>query len=94
MTPALVTITVAACASTPDVEPNPYTADQIVRLLRGAVAPDRILHDAARECISFELTPATAQQLLDAGATQDFVDELSRVCRLAPARALSSSRGS
>lgn len=86
MTLLPIPLSLAACASAPAIAPNPYTADQIVRLLRGAVSHERILHDARRECIAFEITPAIEQELASAGATPEFVTALADVCRTAPSR--------
>jgi hypothetical protein len=75
---------VAGCAARPPAPGNPYTADQVVRLLRGAVSPDRILYDAARECIAFRVTPELRAQLAEAGAPATFADSLNALCYLAP----------
>jgi hypothetical protein len=42
-----------SCAARASAPPNPYTVDQIERLLRGGVHPEKILADARRECIAF-----------------------------------------
>lgn len=74
----------AGCASRPAYEPNPYSADQIVRLLRGAVSPERILHDAGRECISFRITSDVQALLADAGAPASFTEALRSTCYRPP----------
>lgn len=70
----------AGCASRPEYEPNPYSADQIVRLLRGAVSPERILHDANRECISFRITTDVEASFTEAGAPSSFTEALRATC--------------
>lgn len=77
----------AGCASQPAYEPNPYSADQIVRLLRGAVAPERILYDAGRECISFRVTPDVQNLFAEAGAPASFTEALRSTCYRAPRQA-------
>jgi hypothetical protein len=74
----------AGCALQPAYEPNPYSADQIVRLLRGAVSPERILHDAGRECISFHITSDVESLLSDAGAPASFTEALRSTCYRPP----------
>jgi hypothetical protein len=70
----------AGCASQPAYERNPYSADQIVRLLRGAVSPERILHDANRECISFRITTEVETSFTEAGAPASFAEALRATC--------------
>lgn len=77
----------AGCASQPAYEPNPYSADQIVRLLRGAVSPERILYDASRECISFRVTPDVETLFAEAGAPASFAEALRPTCYRAPRQA-------
>lgn len=74
----------AGCASQPAYEPNPYSADQIVRLLRGAVSPERILYDAGRECISFRVTSDVQALFADAGAPASFTEALRSTCYRPP----------
>jgi hypothetical protein len=74
----------AGCASQPAYEPNPYSADQIVRLLRGAISPERILFDAGRECISFRITSDVQVLFTDAGAPPSFAEALRSACYHAP----------
>jgi hypothetical protein len=76
-----------SCAARAAVQPNPYTADQIERLLRGGVHPDSILADARRECISFRIAPDVAELFVRAGAPPSFVQALSAACyHAAPVR--------
>jgi hypothetical protein len=72
------------CAAQPAYEPNPYSADQIVRLLRGAVSPERILFDAGRECISFRITADVQSLFTDAGAPPSFAEALQSTCYRPP----------
>jgi hypothetical protein len=83
LVPALA-LMAAGCASAPAARPNPYTADQVVRLLLGAVSPDRILYDAARECISFTVSAEVRALFAEAGAPASFADSLQSVCQRAP----------
>lgn len=69
-----------SCAARSAVQSNPYTADQIERLLRGGVRPEKILADARRECIAFHLAPETAELFVRAGAPTSFVQYLDAVC--------------
>jgi hypothetical protein len=77
----------AGCAAQPAYEPNPYSADQIVRLLRGAVSPERILYDAGRECISFRITSDVQALFADAGAPASFTEALRATCYRPPREA-------
>jgi hypothetical protein len=74
-----------SCAARGAVQPNPYTADQIERLLRGGVHPDRILADARRECIAFRVDDAIAARFARAGAPPSFVQALGGACQHAVA---------
>jgi hypothetical protein len=69
-----------SCAARGAVQPNPYTADQIERLLRGGVHAEKILVDARRECIAFRIAPEIAQAFARAGAPPSFVQELGGIC--------------
>jgi hypothetical protein len=69
-----------SCAARAAAPPNPYTVDQIERLLRGGVHPEKILADARRECIAFRILPDVAAQLVRAGASRAFVQHLAAVC--------------
>jgi hypothetical protein len=64
----------------PPRQPNPYTADQIERLLRGGVPPEKILADARRECIAFRVAPDVVDALVRAGAPPAFVQDLGAAC--------------
>jgi hypothetical protein len=69
-----------SCAARAAVQPNPYTADQIERLLRGGVHPEKILADARRECISFRIVPEVAELFARAGAPPSFMQALRDAC--------------
>jgi len=69
-----------SCAARGAVQPNPYTADQIERLLRGGVHPEKILADARRECIAFRVDQTSAATFTRAGAPPSFTQALATVC--------------
>ena len=76
----LALVLLLSCAARGAVQSNPYTADQIERLLRGGVHPEKILADARRECIAFRVDSAVAATFTRAGAPPSFTQALATVC--------------
>lgn len=62
--------------------PQPFSLAEVIRLVEGQVAPDRILLLVRPNCLSFSLDQGAARQLRSAGAPPALVGELAMVCRV------------
>jgi S1-C subfamily serine protease len=60
-------------------KPEPLTEGEIVRLLQGGVAPQRVEDLAHDRGLSFEVTPAVERDLRDAGATDSLLQTLRQL---------------
>lgn len=58
-----------------------YDLESVVALLQGGVAETRILTLVNSDCIGFDLTQDAARRLRSAGASAQFVGDLSLACR-------------
>jgi len=81
--PALLTAAVLIGAEAVEAQtPQPFSLAEVIRLVEGQVAPDRILLLVRPNCLSFTLDQGAARQLRSAGAPPDLVGELAMVCRV------------
>jgi hypothetical protein len=60
-------------------KPEPLTEGEIVRLLQGGVAPQRVEDLAHDRGLSFDVTPAVERDLRDAGATDSLLQTLRQL---------------
>lgn len=66
--------------------------EAVIRLLKGEVAPNRVVAIAQEQGIDFQLNPETEKELRAAGATEDLMTRL-RDLALQPAAATADARG-
>ncbi len=62
--------------SAAQAQPKPLTKEQIVRMLKGDVLPNRVAELARQRGIDFQLTPDAESELREAGATDELLATL------------------
>lgn len=77
----LMVASLAACAPIlVAAQQRARSLDEVTRLFRSGMDADRLLDQLRLDCIDFGLNRPTLTRLREAGAKQDFVDGLQRVC--------------
>ena len=86
---SIVLVALMVCAGAPIArgqEPRrPLTKDNVIRLLKGDVPPERVVQLAREHGIDFALTPEAEKDLRDAGATDELLAELRELSPKPPA---------
>jgi hypothetical protein len=73
------------------VAKKPLSKDAVIRLLKGEVAPNRVVAIAQEQGIDFQMNPETEKELRAAGATEDFLARLRDLALQLPATTADAS---
>ncbi len=75
----LLGVALMAAGTEDQKKPQPLTEGEVIRLLLGGVAPERVEELARERGVSFEVTAAVERDLRDAGATDALLETLRHV---------------